>query len=265
METVRLVVATVSLALALLLVARRLEKAFPIVADLPRAEVWLDWKLVAMCILLEHVFSSATALTSGAIVSAAGGGFIHLRADGAWLVPSLAVYIVAGDLYRYWMHRLSHAVPLLWALHSFHHSAEALTFVTGARHHWLDRVVNDGFFPFFAILFRVPPEIVLVGNCIYFLPDGCAHLNLRLSPGRFVMWVNSPQYHRIHHSTRREHADKNFAALLPLWDIVFGTAWRPAPDEFPATGLGDGAKPRSLWEGIVWPFRRIGRARLSPR
>ena len=155
------------------------------------------------------------------------------------------------------MHRLSHIIPFLWQMHSFHHSAEAITFVTGARHHWFEHVLNGAFFPFFAIVFHTPPEVVLAGNIIYVLPDGFAHLNVRFSLGYFVMWVNSPQYHRIHHSRQPEHFDKNFAALLPLWDIVFGTAWRPGRDEFPATGLPNGQKPRNVWEGIIWPFRGL--------
>jgi len=39
--------------------------------------------------------------------------------------------------------------------------------------------------------------------------------------------------------------------------VVFGTVWRPAPDEFPPTGLADGDKPRSVWDAVVWPFRRL--------
>ncbi|WP_189045150.1 sterol desaturase family protein [Aliidongia dinghuensis] len=248
-----------------MLIARRLEKSFPIEPNQPRAEVWLDYKLVAASVLIPYVLSSATAFSSSAILSAAGGGFFHLRADGWWLAPSLVVYILAADLYRYWMHRLSHMIPALWQIHSFHHSAEAVTFVTGARHHWLDRVLNDAFFPFFPIVFQTPPEIVLIGNFIYFLPDGCAHLNVKFSLGRFVMWINSPQYHRIHHSTQPEHFNKNFAPLLPLWDIVFGTAWRPAKDEFPSTGLAGGEKPRTVWEGVVWPFRILFRSKTSER
>jgi len=220
--------------------------------------VWLDYKLVTVSVLLPYLYSSATAVSAGAIVSFFfGGGLVRLPADGWWFAISLAVYVLVGDLYRFWMHRLSHIVPFLWEMHSFHHSAEAVTFVTGARHHWLERVVTDAFFPFFAIILQTPPEVVLVGNIVYFIPDGCAHLNVRFSLGRFVMWINSPQYHRIHHSTRPEHIDKNFASLLPLWDIVFNTAWRPGQDEFPTTGLPDGEKPRSVLEGIIWPVRHF--------
>jgi sterol desaturase/sphingolipid hydroxylase (fatty acid hydroxylase superfamily) len=39
-----------------------------------------------------------------------------------------------------------------------------------------------------------------------------------------LWWLlTSPQYHRIHHSLKPAHFDKNFAAWFPLWDILFRT------------------------------------------
>jgi len=247
---------------AILLTIRLVEKTFPIEPNQSRREIWLDYQLVAVSLLLPWALSSVTAVTAGMLIKACGGGLIHLRADGWWFALSLAVYVFVGDLYRYWMHRLSHSVPVLWRLHSFHHSAEAVTFITGARHHWLDRVLNAGFYPLFPMMFQTPPEVALVGGFMYALPDTFAHLNVRFTLGRFVMWINSPQYHRIHHSSRPEHFDKNFASILPLWDIVFGTAWRPGKDEFPPTGLG-GDKPATVWEGVVWPVRDLLRPKVS--
>ena len=151
---------------------------------------------------------------SGYIVAAFGGALFHLPGDTWWTyLGSLVIYVLCGDLYRYWWHRMYHIVPALWAVHSFHHSAEAVTFVTGARFHWLNRII-DAFFPLFAIIVQVPHSVVLAGIFIYFLPDGCAHLNVRFSLGRFVMWINSPQYHRIHHSTRPEHFELRLASSV---------------------------------------------------
>jgi len=250
-------VGAVCLLSAMVLSARLVERSFAVEPDRPWKQIWFDYKVVAVCLILPWALSSVTALTSGAIVAAFGGGFIHLRADGWWFAPSLVAYLLAYDLYRYWMHRLQHVLPWLWSIHSLHHSAETLSFITGARHHWLDTVINAGFFTLFPVLFRTPAEIILVGNILTYLPDTCAHLNVRLSLGRFALVINNPQFHRIHHSLRPEHFDRNFAAVFPLWDVVFGTVWRPAPDEFPPTGLADGDKPRSVWDAVVWPFRRL--------
>src|SRR5262249_9340464 len=72
--------------------------------------------------------------------------------------------------------------------------------------------------------------------------ESLSHSNLRLSFGRLgTTLLVGPQYHRLHHSI--EHAaapfDRsrgcNFAVILPVWDIIFGTWRRDAA--FPATGV----------------------------
>jgi sterol desaturase/sphingolipid hydroxylase (fatty acid hydroxylase superfamily) len=248
---------------ALVLIARQFEKKWPIDPELTFAEVASDWKVTSVNVALGWATKPLTAITGSAIVNAAGGGFIHFRSDGWWYGLSLLGFILAMDLYRYTSHRLYHAVPFLWALHSFHHSAEALTFFTGARHHWIERTIESAFFPIMAILFKIPGDVLFAGTFIMFLPDGCAHLNVRIPLGRAVTWLNSPQWHRIHHSTQPEHFNKNFASVLPLWDIVFGTAWIPREDEYPATGLVPGEKC-DIVTSIVWPFRHFLR-RLQSR
>lgn len=90
---------------------------------------------------------------------------------------------------------------------------------------------------------------------IFMFGNYFAHMNLRVDLGRFTMWINNPQYHRLHHSNRSEHFDHNFTQLLPLWDHLFGTLWVPAKHEWPATGLDDGAQPRSLLGALSWPLR----------
>lgn len=261
----RMAVGSVCLLGAMVLAARLFEVTFPVEPDRPRKQVWFDYKIVAVCLLVPCALSSITALTSRALIATCGGGLIHLRSDGWWLLPSLLTYLIAYDFYRYWSHRIQHIVPWLWSIHSLHHSAENLSFIQGSRHHWLDTVLNTGFFTFFPIVFQVPPDIILAGSIIIFLPDSCAHVNVRLSLGRYGLWINNPQYHRIHHSSDPKHFDKNFAAVFPFWDVVFGTVWRPAPDEFPSTGLPDGDRPRSVWDGMVWPFRRLPVFAAKPR
>ena len=69
---------------------------------------------------------------------------------------------------------------------------------------------------------------------------------------RAITWINSPQWHRIHHSTQPEHVNKNFSGGLPLWDMLFGTAWIPGCNEYPATGLVPGEQV-GIIDSIIWP------------
>jgi sterol desaturase/sphingolipid hydroxylase (fatty acid hydroxylase superfamily) len=78
----------------------------------------------------------------------------------------------------------------------------------------------------------------------------------------------TPQVHRIHHSEKPEHYNKNFADFLPLFDIVFGTYHSPRRDEFPATGLGaDYPAPRNVFTSQLRPVAKAAQvlARRSER
>jgi sterol desaturase/sphingolipid hydroxylase (fatty acid hydroxylase superfamily) len=83
------------------------------------------------------------------------------------------------------------------------------------------------------------------------------HMNARVGFGRWSWILNSPQYHRLHHSALPEHHDCNFAALFPIFDVLCGAYRRPAAGEFPPTGLFDGFAPVGVWEMLIWPWRRV--------
>ena len=239
---------------AILWIARFCEKRFP-AGEQPSAEVILDWKLAALRIGINQVLSPITAACGMMLVNAAGGGWIHLRSDGWWFLFSVMLVILAVDFWGYLLHRAQHKFSVLWAMHSLHHSAEALSMITGARHFWLEEAVMTAVFPVLGIIFKIPPEVVTGFAALYLLPDGLVHMNVRLSLGRFALCLNNPQYHRIHHSVEPQHKDKNFCRMLPLFDVIFGTAWKPGKDEFPMTGLGSREKPAGILDGIIWPVR----------
>ena len=238
----------------LTLIARQFELLWPIDDNLPQSDVVSDWKVVTLNLILAQLAQPFAGACGAVVISAAGGGLIHLRTDGWWYLISLTGVVIVSDLYLYCLHRLQHGVPVLWALRSFHHSAEALTFVTGARHLWLDRAIATALLSVIPILVTIPGDLAAVIAIIFFLPNGCAQLNLRLRLGPPVTWLNNPQWHRIHHSVQPEHQHKNFVSLLPIWDILFGTAWIPRSDEYPAAGLVLGEKP-GLIDSVVWPVR----------
>jgi sterol desaturase/sphingolipid hydroxylase (fatty acid hydroxylase superfamily) len=250
----------IDLIVLMVCIARILERRWPI-AFTPVSEVIDDWKVVSVNFALATLLAPLTAVCSGIILSTLGQGWIHLPTHGYWYLVSLIILVVFSDLYNYTFHRLQHAIPFLWAMHSFHHSANAVTFITGARHLWMERVLAGAVLPIMPLLFQIPPEMQLILSLIYFIPDTCAHLNVRFPMGRMITFVNSPQWHRIHHSASPEHRDKNFASLLPLWDILFGTAWIPKPDEYPVTGF-DPPVSVGVIDSVIWPFRRAIRGLL---
>jgi sterol desaturase/sphingolipid hydroxylase (fatty acid hydroxylase superfamily) len=238
------------------LIARQFEKRSPIETEQSAAEVIVDWKLASLRFGSGQLLSPIKNACAIMLVNAAGGGWITLRSDGWWFLLSFIILILAIDLWAYLAHRAQHKFAVLWAMHSLHHSAEALSMVTGARHFWLEDPLISAVFPVVGIVFKVPPEMVTPITLLYFLAgDGMAHLNLRVPLGRFALIFNNPQYHRIHHSVERQHQNKNFCKMLPLFDLIFGTAWKPGKDEFPMTGLVPREQATGFLDGIIWPVR----------
>jgi sterol desaturase/sphingolipid hydroxylase (fatty acid hydroxylase superfamily) len=189
-----------------------------------------------------------------ALVNRAGGGFILLPANGWRFAGSVLVILLATDALEYAYHRLQHALPLLWRLHSFHHSEEQLNATTSLRQIWFDTLVR-GFvlFPIVGILFRVDPAVIVVVRLITTINSMQVHMSWRLSWGPLWWFLNSPQYHRCHHSFAPNVIDKNLAPMFPLWDIAFGTCHKPEPGEYDPTGLRPSVRP-SLVAALLWPF-----------
>jgi sterol desaturase/sphingolipid hydroxylase (fatty acid hydroxylase superfamily) len=243
------------------LIARHFEKRFPIDSKQyggpSTANVIVDWKLAAVQIGSSMLLSPITTACAFMLVNAAGGGWIQLRSDGWWFLVSVIVVIVVFDFWSYLVHRAQHKFPVLWAMHSLHHGAESLSVITGARHFWLEGVISVAVLPVMAIVFKIPTEVATVVAWLWLIPDGLAHLNLRLQLGRFALILNNPQYHRIHHSVEPQHRDKNFCKMLPLFDVIFGTAWKPGKDEFPKTGLVPHQRATGFLDGIIWPVRHL--------
>jgi sterol desaturase/sphingolipid hydroxylase (fatty acid hydroxylase superfamily) len=242
----------------LLLIVRQFEKRNPIEAVQVSSEVIADWKLAGLKWVANQFLSPLSTACAFAVITAVGGGFIPLRTDGWWYLFSFVVLIIAIDFWSYVMHYASHRIPVLWAMHSLHHSAEALSMVTGARHFWLEQPLLLAVFPILGIIFKVPAEMVIPIGFVYFLfGDGLVHLNMRVSFGHLTLILNNPQYHRIHHSIEPQHQDKNFCKMFPIFDVIFGTAWKPGNDEFPRTGLIPRERATGFIDGLIWPLRNI--------
>jgi sterol desaturase/sphingolipid hydroxylase (fatty acid hydroxylase superfamily) len=188
-----------------------------------------------------------------------------------WPFATFLVYIVLLDFGEYWRHRLQHRLPWWWALHSLHHDQQQMTLWSDDRNHLLDDVLTVMWAGTIGLLIGVAPEEFPFVVIVFRMIESLSHTNVRLGFGRIggVLLVG-PQYHRVHHSI--EHArppfDRsrgcNFAVILPIWDVVFGT-WRPAPYDlslaFPATGVAklDGSRVRCGYLAHqVEGLRRLG-------
>ncbi|MBV9523184.1 MAG: sterol desaturase family protein [Alphaproteobacteria bacterium] len=239
---------------AIAAIGHALERASPAEAGQRARDIGLNIRYTLLFTLIRAAAAPLLAAASLLIVGALGGGIITLPSRGWPVIGSCLVFFLAIDFAEYAFHRAQHSSRLLWALHSLHHSDPALNVTTTFRHQWLDIFIKAILvYPAVGILFKASGPAIAFSSIASFSAF-FSHANLRLSLGPLWAVLNNPQYHRIHHSSLACHRDKNFAAILPLWDLAFGTCHRPRPGEFPPTGLTDAEPPRRVVEMLVWPL-----------
>ncbi|MBR0828009.1 sterol desaturase family protein [Bradyrhizobium manausense] len=176
----------------------------------------------------------------------------------------LALFLLAVDFCRYWKHRALHVVPGLREVHSIHHSAENLNFLTAFRVHLLEYVIDGVITLLPAVLLGLPPEMWLPLYLSFILLNAIQHSDLDLSFGRLNRIFVSPRFHAVHHSDRRSHYDSNFGALFSFWDVLFGTAifaaGRPARYGLPKLNI-----PGSFIGQLIFPVSSVLRRALRAR
>lgn len=200
-------------------------------------------------------------------------------ADGRGVLPligALWVSAVVTDFFFYWYHRTLHWSPVLWQVHKLHHMDTELDVLTIGRENWIDAFVASAMITVPAsVFFKFDgPDLLslgLVGGTIASVFPTLltlGHANLRIQVGNASMFYCSPQVHRIHHSRLPQHRDKNFAFVFPIWDVLFGTYYRPDRDEFPPTGVDGEKEIESFWEAQIFVPRewwKMARARRNAR
>lgn len=185
-------------------------------------------------------------------------------------VVTFVIYALILDCSDYWRHRLSHAFRGWYALHALHHAQRQMSFWSDDRNHVLDDLIAGLWFGVVALAIGVPPlQFPLLLMFMRFI-ESLSHANVRLSFG----WLGerilvSPRFHRLHHGLLSAgQRSCNYAAVFPIWDIIFGTA--DFSPEFPATG--DDAAPEAMasggylaqqWGGMVHFWNELRRGRVA--
>ena len=165
------------------------------------------------------------------------------------------LYLFLSDFIFYWYHRAQHKFKFLWAIHELHHSDTELNVTSSMRTYWLDRPVQALVITFpVSYIIGIDSTAINIYLVVFTVWLFLTHANLRIRFGIFTRVFVGPQLHRIHHSSLPQHQDKNIAQFFPIIDILFGTYYHPAADEFPPTGLAEKNTDRSVLTAMVKPF-----------
>lgn len=163
--------------------------------------------------------------------------------------------IVIADFIGYWMHRAFHFQPAMWRYHAIHHSSRQVDWLAAVRVHPFNDVVTNlaqalpllllGFSG--ATLGGYATLLVILAILLH------ANVGWTWGPLRYV--IASPVFHRWHHTTEKQGIDKNFAGLLPLWDLVFGTFYMPEGEQPLEFGVLGEKVPEGIWRQLLYPLK----------
>jgi sterol desaturase/sphingolipid hydroxylase (fatty acid hydroxylase superfamily) len=199
-------------------------------------------------------FASAVVVLA---VNALGGGLIKLPEAGIGLIWGVILYAIVADFSESAFHFAQHKFPGLWKMHSLHHTDRELNVSTAIRHFWAEEFLKSvTIYAGIGLLFRANPTILTVYAILGFY-NFYLHMNVKGGLGRFSWIINTPQYHRLHHSRRQEDYNLRYAAIFPLFDIACGTYRQPEKDDYPDTGLEGNEGPRCLPDAILWPLKGV--------
>ena len=209
-----------------------------------------------------------SAVALGGVVAAATSAFVtnssrlwrrgRGRDLGTGLLP-WTIGMVGWDFGYYWNHRAMHEVRALWAIHVPHHSSEHYNLSTALR-----QPVASAFgvwVPYSAMaLFGVRPSIIETSRALNLIYQYWVHTELVGTLGPAEAVLSTPSHHRVHHGSNRRYLDRNHGGILIVWDRLFGTFQREAPDRDPVVyGLTRNVGSHDLWTVSTHEYREMFR------
>jgi alkylglycerol monooxygenase len=137
-------------------------------------------------------------------------------------LPLLAVGLLISDFGYYWGHRFTHEISFFWAGHVVHHSSEEYNLSTALRQNF--------FSSWFLYMCNMPlallgfsPRVAMIIIPLVQLYQFWVHTRMIGRLGPLEKLVNTPSNHRVHHGINPEYVDRNYGAILIIWDRLFGT------------------------------------------
>jgi sterol desaturase/sphingolipid hydroxylase (fatty acid hydroxylase superfamily) len=146
-----------------------------------------------------------------------------------WQMPlwlSIVIGFLLLDVMAYAIHRLLHAVPVLWRFHALHHSDPDVDWTTAVRHHPAE-YLGSGVVHWIVILATgIPGPVLGLHALMGFALAIATHANVR-----WPAWLERAlqpivitlDLHLAHHSIDVAQSNTNFGEVLAIWDRLFGT------------------------------------------
>jgi sterol desaturase/sphingolipid hydroxylase (fatty acid hydroxylase superfamily) len=191
----------------------------------------------------------------------AGIAFPLIDVNALPFIGQILIFLILVDFVQFLGHYLLHRIDFLWEFHKMHHAQEQLGFASTRHFHWFEYIV-------FKPLLYIPFGFLGFGAqqyVIYYLWFGYfftffSHCNVKLNWGFLSYIFINPDTHYWHHSKNSPgRFGVNFASVLPVWDVIFGTFYLPKNNNLkPELGVHDQKEmPRTFFGQMLHPFKTI--------
>ncbi len=219
-----------------------------------------EWRTDLLYFVISHLFIQffgvITQQPAVTLFGWMGLGGLHAWVQGLPFIAGLFLAFFTTDLFQYWAHRIFHNHVYLWRFHSVHHSTQNMDWLAGSRTHFIDIFFTRAmtFIPLYVLGFS--PAVFNAYIIFIAIHAVLIHANTRMAFGPLKYLFTTPQYHHWHHCEDPAHYGKNFAAIFPFIDMMFGTYYLPG-NEWPAgTGVHEAHYPKGFLKQTAYPFTK---------
>jgi len=130
-----------------------------------------------------------------------------------------------------------HQFDSLWMFHKVHHNDPCLNVSTGFRIHITELLITHLLKAIMIIVLGIDVLTVLANEVVTTLFIMLHHSNITFKGEKWFGCVFIvPYLHRTHHSIQRNEHDRNYGAILSIWDRIFGTLSELEPLEIGIKG-----------------------------
>lgn len=193
-------------------------------AKFDRKRRWPVNLVLAVFIYATALILPVSTLAVALWCEAHGVGLLNLF--DAPLALKIIVTVAVNSFVFYLVHYLAHCVPLLWRVHSVHHTDTFVDATTATRTHPFELIVNVAAVSVSILLIGHSPAVLMVYYAAEAFIVIYSHSHVQL-PARLERMVSAlivtPRLHHIHHSAFQPETDSNFGNVFIIWDQLLGT------------------------------------------
>jgi len=217
-----------------------------------------EWRLDLVYYIFNHLMVSIILLFTTAFSEGLFGWAVHdglqslIRSQPLWL--QFVEVLFAADFTQYWGHRMMHENKILWNIHAVHHCPARMDWLSGSRLHFAEVLFTRStvILPIYLLGFAesaINAYVIWVG-----IQAVLIHSNTSIPFGPLEKLFTTPRFHHWHHSAEEEAIDRNYAAHLPVLDMLFGT-YLDNPGRWPSEyGVVGKPLPHGFLAQHLYPF-----------